>query len=71
MFMILLIVAYNLKGALIATAINSAIAGLVLVLFCLNKSWFRFKYWWGKTDKDKIIKIIQLQRKVVQAVRHP
>ena len=58
MFMILLIVAYNLKGALIATAINSAIAGLVLVLFCLNKSWFRFKYWWGKTDKDKIIKII-------------
>lgn len=58
-FMAVLVISFNLKGALIATALNSAIAGIVLILFCLNKSWFRLKYWWGETDKDKIIKIIK------------
>ncbi|VEB96360.1 O-antigen translocase [Cedecea lapagei] len=46
-FMTFLVIKFDLKGALIATALNSAIAGFVLVLFCLNKSWFRLKYWWG------------------------
>ncbi|QXB75432.1 O-antigen translocase [Enterobacter asburiae] len=58
-FMAFLVISFDLKGALIATSLNSAIAGAVLILFCINKSWFRLKYWWGETDRDKVRSIFK------------
>ncbi|KFC80958.1 O-antigen translocase [Buttiauxella agrestis] len=66
--MSLLIFSFNLKGALVATALNSGVAGLVLICFCLNKSWFRIKYWWGETDGEKIFQIIKYTLMALTAV---
>ncbi|WP_202304574.1 O-antigen translocase [Dryocola clanedunensis] len=58
LILIALIVNFNLKGALLATALNSAVAGIVLISFCIKKAWFNYKYWFGPVYKTHIINIL-------------
>jgi PST family polysaccharide transporter len=56
--MILLIIYFGLTGALIATTLYTAIAGIVLIFFCINKKWFRLNYWFVKIDTTHLKPII-------------
>ncbi|WP_312229201.1 O-antigen translocase [Pseudescherichia sp.] len=44
----------GLKGALIAAALNNAIAGFWLIIIILKKPWFRLKYWYGTAPRQQI-----------------
>ncbi len=48
--MSLLVIYFGINGALIATALNGAIAGIVLFLSCIKQPWLRFRFWFGKTE---------------------
>lgn len=48
--MLAMIIQANIKGALLAAAIQSALVGLVMLLANLRQPWLRWRYWWGATD---------------------
>lgn len=48
--MVFFIIIANLKGALLAAAIQSSIIGTVLFLFNIRQPWMKIKYWYGKKD---------------------
>lgn len=45
-----LIIIANIKGALFAAAIQSALIGLVMLLANLRQPWMKITYWWGQQD---------------------
>lgn len=49
-FMLVLVMKAQLTGAMIAAALFISISGLVMLIGSIQQPWFRFKYWWGKTD---------------------
>ncbi|MGQ7101522.1 hypothetical protein ACUOAQ_28665, partial [Escherichia sp. SP-MK] len=51
---LLLIYFYGLSGALVAVAINTSIAGGVVLLVSLREPWFKFKYWFGQVNKQHL-----------------
>ncbi len=51
--MLWLVYVYNLKGALIALAFNSSIAGVVILTLSLRQPWLKFKFWFGRSDNEK------------------
>ncbi|MDX7817728.1 O-antigen translocase [Aeromonas caviae] len=48
--MLVMIVQANIKGALLAAAVQSALIGLVMLLANLRQPWLKWRYWWGETD---------------------
>ncbi|UAL42642.1 O-antigen translocase [Shewanella inventionis] len=40
----------NIKGALLAAALQSALIGLVMLSANLRQPWFKLRYWWGTTS---------------------
>ncbi len=48
--MLVMIAFYNIKGALLAAAIQSALIGLVMLCANLRQPWLKLHYWWGSTD---------------------
>ncbi|GKR06550.1 LPS biosynthesis protein [Aeromonas caviae] len=50
--MLIMIVQANIKGALLAAAVQSALIGLVMLLANLRQPWLRMRYWWGSTDSS-------------------
>ena len=48
--MITLIINFGIKGALLATAIQSGLIGLILISSVLRQPWAKLSYWWGKTE---------------------
>lgn len=52
--MTMLVYLFGLKGALIAAALNNAIAGLWLVFVVMKCDWFKYCYWVGKTTSFHI-----------------
>jgi len=48
--MLIMIVQANIKGALLAAAVQSALIGLVMLLANLRQPWLRWCYWWGATN---------------------
>lgn len=48
--MLFMISQYGIKGALLATAIQSALVGLVVLIFNCKQPWLKFKYWFGVTS---------------------
>jgi O-antigen/teichoic acid export membrane protein len=40
----------NIKGALLAVALQSALIGLVMLCANLRQPWFKLRYWWGSTS---------------------
>ncbi|MEL4014804.1 O-antigen translocase [Dryocola clanedunensis] len=45
--MVLLVYYFGLVGALISTALNNAISGILLLAIVRRCEWFKFKYWFG------------------------
>lgn len=52
--MVAMVIKFGLNGAMIATALFLNISGLVMLIGAIRQPWFRFKYWWGNTDKTSI-----------------
>ncbi|MBW3530948.1 O-antigen translocase [Shewanella sp. NKUCC06_TVS] len=48
--MLSMIALYNIQGALLAAAVQSALIGVVMLAANLRQPWFKLRYWWGKTD---------------------
>lgn len=48
--MLTMIVQANIKGALLAAVVQSALIGLVMLLANLRQPWLRWRYWWGATN---------------------
>ena len=48
--MLTMIVMANIQGALLASAVQAALIGLVMLVANLRQPWFRLQYWWGRTD---------------------
>jgi PST family polysaccharide transporter len=44
----------GLKGALIAAALNNAIAGVWLIIIIVKRPWFKFKYWIGQVPSHHL-----------------
>ena len=53
----LLVVNFNLQGALYALVINQSIVFFVTLLFVLKSSWFKWEYFKQGVDKDSLIKL--------------
>lgn len=49
--MVVMIVFANIKGALLATAIQSAIIGIIMLATNLRQPWMKLQYWWGAQDR--------------------
>ena len=50
--MLIMIVMANIQGALLATAVQAALIGLVMLIANLRQPWFKMKYWWGRTSPE-------------------
>ncbi|WP_429069052.1 O-antigen translocase [Aeromonas veronii] len=48
--MLTMIVLYNIEGALLAAALQSALIGVVMLIANLRQPWFKLHYWWGAVD---------------------
>ncbi len=48
--MLAMIALYNIQGALISAAVQSALIGVVLFITNLRQPWMKLSYWWGQTD---------------------
>lgn len=46
--MLTMIAFYNIKGALLAAAVQSALIGVVMLISNLRQPWFKLRFWWGK-----------------------
>ncbi|MCT7574641.1 O-antigen translocase [Aliarcobacter butzleri] len=53
----LLVVKFNIQGALYALVINQSIVFFVTLMFVLKSSWFKWKYFKQGIDKDSLIKL--------------
>lgn len=52
-----LVIVNGTTGGLFATALGSAFSGLVVLLSIRKEHWFKWRYWWGKTDKNQLLDI--------------
>ncbi len=50
--MLTMITLYNIQGALLAAAIQSALIGVVMLIANLRQPWLKVCYWWGDTDSQ-------------------
>ncbi|YCH29283.1 O-antigen translocase [Erwinia sp. D4-22] len=55
--MLLFIVKWNLSGALLAGALNSAVAGVVMVILSIRQPWLRLRYFFGKVKRERLREI--------------
>lgn len=40
----------NIEGALLATAVQAALIGVVMLIANLRQPWFKLRYWWGAVE---------------------
>ncbi|TFB27506.1 O-antigen translocase [Lelliottia nimipressuralis] len=52
--MIALIIRWNIDGALIAAALQSALIGISLIVMSIKQPWCRFSLWFGNIDKKAL-----------------
>ncbi|MVG13278.1 O-antigen translocase [Aeromonas jandaei] len=48
--MLVMIALYNIQGALLAAAVQSALIGVVMLIANLRQPWFKLHYWWGAVE---------------------
>jgi O-antigen/teichoic acid export membrane protein len=48
--MLVMIVFYNIQGALLAAAIQAALIGIVMLITNLRQPWFKLRFWWGAVE---------------------
>lgn len=53
----LLVVRFNIQGALYALVVNQSIVFFVTLMFILKSSWFKWEYFKQGVDKDSLIKL--------------
>lgn len=53
----LLVVKFNIQGALYALVINQSIVFFVTLMFVLKSSWFKWEYFKQGLDKDSLVKL--------------
>ncbi|MCT7612958.1 O-antigen translocase [Aliarcobacter butzleri] len=53
----LLVVKFNIQGALYALVINQSIVFFVTLMFILKSSWFKWEYFKQGVDKDSLVKL--------------
>ncbi|MCG3713219.1 O-antigen translocase [Aliarcobacter butzleri] len=53
----LLVVKFNIQGALYALVINQSIVFFVTLMFVLKSSWFKWEYFKQGVDKDSLVKL--------------
>ncbi|HGS4779586.1 TPA: O-antigen translocase [Vibrio cholerae] len=49
--MVCLIIGANIKGALLAASMQSALIGLIMFVTNIRQPWMKLAYWWGGQDK--------------------
>ncbi|UAN39416.1 MULTISPECIES: O-antigen translocase [unclassified Enterobacter] len=49
-----LIIRWNIDGALIAAALQSALIGISLIVMSIKQPWFKFSLWFGNIDKKAL-----------------
>lgn len=50
--MFVMIMFFNIQGALFAAALQSALIGVVMLIANFRQPWFKICYWWGPSDSD-------------------
>ncbi|MFM5019584.1 O-antigen translocase [Aeromonas rivipollensis] len=50
--MLTMIVQANIKGSLLAMAVQAALIGVIMLAANLRQPWFKLRYWWGTTDRE-------------------
>lgn len=55
--MLTMIAFYNIKGALLAAAVQSALIGAVMLIANLRQPWLKLRFWWGGVVPDARRKI--------------
>lgn len=48
--MLAMIALHNIQGALLATALQAALIGIVMLIANLRQPWFKLRYWWGAAE---------------------
>ncbi|MGE6197724.1 O-antigen translocase [Aeromonas media] len=48
--MLAMIAIYNIQGALLAAATQSALIGVVMLCLNIRQPWFKLRCWWGRCD---------------------
>lgn len=48
--MLAMIAIYDIQGALLAAATQSALIGIVMLCLNIRQPWFKVRYWWGRCD---------------------
>lgn len=56
--MIILIANWNLRGALLAAALNLSISGLVMLIISIKQPWLKLKYFFGRVEKENTKSIL-------------
>ncbi len=54
MVIVFFVFKYSLWGALIATCLNTTIAGALLLFFCRNEIWLKWNNFFGNIERDKL-----------------
>lgn len=48
--MLAMIAWYNIEGALLSTAVQAALIGVVMLIANLRQPWFKLRYWWSAVE---------------------
>lgn len=70
--MLFFIYKYNIKGALIACAMQSGFTGIIIFLACLREEWIKPKLWFGPVDKEHKKKVFSyILMSLISAISMP
>lgn len=56
--MIILIANWNLRGALLAAALNLSISGVVMLIISIKQPWLKLRYFFGRVEKENTKSIL-------------
>lgn len=70
--MLFFIYKYNIKGALIACAMQSGITGIIIFLACSREQWVKPKLWFGSVDREHKNKVFSyILMSLISAISMP
>ncbi|WP_185923212.1 O-antigen translocase [Hafnia paralvei] len=55
--MVIMIINYNLAGALFACAVQTSVIGLIMLIGVCKEPWIKWQYWWGGVKKEQMMAI--------------
>ncbi|EOA2695129.1 O-antigen translocase [Citrobacter freundii] len=70
--MLFFIYKYNIRGALIACAMQSGITGIIVFLACFREQWIKPKLWFGSVDREHKNKVFSyILMSLISAISMP